>query len=205
MTSKLKITPLGGLGEIGKNMTVIEYEDEIIIIDAGIMFPQSDMLGVDLIIPDFKYLMDKLDKVKAVLVTHGHEDHVGGLPHLMQHVDAPIYATPLTAGLVQVKLRRNSRAKDSKVIDIQAGDTFTIGKHFTIEPFHVTHSIPDCVGFGITTPVGLIVHTGDYKFDYTPADGWPPDFAKIAEFSGRGVLCLLADSTNADRSVESSW
>ena len=199
MTSKLKIVPLGGLGEIGKNMTVIEYEDEIIIIDAGIMFPQSDMLGVDLIIPDFKYIMDKLDKITAVLVTHGHEDHVGGLPHLMEHVDAPIYATPLTAGLVEVKLRRNSRAKDSKVIIIQAGDTFTVGTHFTIEPFHVTHSIPDCVGFGITTPVGLIVHTGDYKFDYTPADGWPPDFAKLAEFAGRGVLCLLADSTNADR------
>ena len=199
MTSKLKITPLGGLGEIGKNMTVIEYEDEIIIIDAGIMFPQSDMLGVDLIIPDFKYLMDKLDKVKAVLVTHGHEDHVGGLPHLMQHVNAPIYATPLTGGLVEVKLRRSKRAKDSKIIDIEAGETFTIGEHFTIEPFHVTHSIPDCVGFGITTPVGLIVHTGDYKFDHTPADGWAPDFAKLAEFSGRGVLCLFADSTNADR------
>ncbi len=199
MTSKLKIVPLGGLGEIGKNMTVIEYKNEIIIIDAGIMFPQSDMLGVDLIIPDFKYIMDKLDKVTAVLVTHGHEDHVGGLPHLMEYVNAPIYATPLTAGLIKVKLRRNSRAKDSEVIEIQAGDTFTVGTHFTIEPFHVTHSIPDCVGFGITTPVGLIVHTGDYKFDYTPADGWPPDFTKIAEFAGRGVLCLLADSTNADR------
>jgi len=199
MTSKLKIIPLGGLGEIGKNMTVIEYEDEIIIIDTGIMFPQSDMLGVDLIIPDFKYLMDKLAKVKAILVTHGHEDHVGGLPHLMEHVSAPIYATPLTGGLVEVKLRRAKRAQDSKIVNIEAGETFTIGKHFTIEPFHVTHSIPDCVGFGITTPVGLIVHSGDYKFDHTPADGWAPDFAKLAEFSGRGVLCLFADSTNADR------
>lgn len=199
MTSKLKIIPLGGLGEIGKNMTVIEYEDEIIVIDAGIMFPQNDMLGIDLIIPDFKYLMDKLDKVQAVLVTHGHEDHVGGLPHLMEHVDAPIYATPLTAGLIEVKLGRVKYTKNSKIVEIQAGDTFTIGEHFTIEPFHVTHSIPDCVGFGITTPVGLIVYTGDYKFDHTPADGWAPDFAKLAEFSGRGVLCLFADSTNADR------
>ncbi|MEJ2748282.1 MAG: ribonuclease J [Anaerolineae bacterium] len=198
MNSKLRITPLGGLGEIGKNMTVIEYEDEIIIIDAGVMFPENDMLGIDLIIPDYNYLLDKTDKVIAVLVTHGHEDHIGALPHLMQHIEAPIYATPLTAGLIDVKLRRAHLPHDVDLITFEADDTLQLGQ-FLIEPFHVAHSIPDCVGFGITTPVGLIVHTGDYKFDHTPADGWPPDFAKLAEFSERGVLCLLADSTNADR------
>ena len=196
MTDKLRILPMGGLGEIGKNMTLLEYGDQILIIDAGIMFPENDMLGIDLIIPDFKYLMDKLDKVMGILVTHGHEDHVGALPHLMEHVNAPIYATPLTAGLIEVKLRRLSERVDLRTIE--AGDVLHIGS-FKVEPFHVAHSIPDCVGFGITTPVGLIVHTGDYKFDHTPADGWPPDFAKLAEFSERGVLALLADSTNADR------
>jgi ribonuclease J len=198
MKSKLRIIPLGGLGEIGKNMAAIEYEDEILVIDAGIMFPENDMWGVDAIIPDYNYLKDKKDRIKAVLVTHGHEDHVGALPHLMAEIKAPIYATPLTIGLIEVKLRQARLLHETKLNTIQAGSKFTIGS-FAIEPFHVAHSIPDCVGFGITTPVGLIVHTGDYKFDHTPVDGWPPDFAKIAEFSQRGVLCLMADSTNADR------
>lgn len=197
MTQKLRIIPLGGLGEIGKNMTVIEYGDEIIVVDVGIMFPANDMLGIDTIIPDYNYLMDKLDRIKGILITHGHEDHVGALPYFLLDVNAPIYATPLTKGLIEVKLRQ-AKLDDVDVIEIQAGSTFNIGQ-FKIEPFHVAHSIPDCVGYGITTPVGLIVHTGDYKFDHTPADGWPPDFAKLAEFSTRGVLCLLADSTNADR------
>ena len=199
MLSKLRIIPLGGCGEIGKNMTAIEYEDEILVIDAGIMFPENDMLGVDAIIPDYNYLKDKLENVTAVLVTHGHEDHIGAISHIMQDVDAPIYATPLTAGLIEVKLRQKGLQNDVVLNQIQAGDKLHIGRHFTVEPFHVTHSIPDCVGFGITTPVGLVVHTGDYKFDHTPTDNWPPDFAKLAEFSERGVLCLLADSTNADR------
>ncbi len=198
--AKLKIVPLGGLGEIGKNMTVIEYEEEIIIIDAGIMFPENDMLGIDSIIPDYNYLKkeNRLQKIKAVLITHGHEDHVGALPHLMADVNAPIYATKLTAGLIEIKLRQSRLPHPVKLNVLEAGDTLQIGS-FTIEPFHVTHSIPDCVGFGIGTPVGLIVHTGDYKFDHTPVDGWPPDFARLAEFSRRGVLCLLADSTNADQ------
>lgn len=199
MNSKVRLLPLGGLGEIGKNMTCIEYDDEIILIDCGIMFPENDMLGVDYIIPDYNYLMDKLDRIKAVLFTHGHEDHVGAVTHLMQDISAPIYATPLTAGLLQVKLKRAQLLAQTTIHEIQAGDTFSIGKHFVIEPFHMAHSIPDCVGFGITTPAGLIVHSGDYKFDHTPVDGWPPDFAKLAEFSQRGVLCLLADSTNATR------
>lgn len=199
MISKLRIIPLGGCGEIGKNMTVIEYQDEILIIDAGIMFPENDMLGVDSIIPDYKYLLNKTENIKAVLITHGHEDHIGAISHLMEDIDAPIYATPLTAGLTEVKLRQKGLQNDVELHQIQAGDKIHIGQHFTVEPFHVAHSIPDCVGFGITTPVGLIVHTGDYKFDHTPADNWPPDFAKLAEFSDRGVLALLADSTNSDR------
>ncbi len=198
MNSKLRILPLGGLGEIGKNMTCIEYDDQIILIDCGIMFPENDMLGIDYIIPDFNYLLDKLDQIQAVLFTHGHEDHVGAVTHLMQTVKAPIYATPLTAGLLRVKLRNAKLLADTEIFEIQAGDTLSIG-HFTVEPFHMAHSIPDCVGFGITTPAGLIVHSGDYKFDHTPVDGWPPDFAKLAEFSQRGVMCLLADSTNATR------
>jgi ribonuclease J len=201
MTEKLRIVPLGGLGEIGKNMTVIEYGEQILIIDAGIMFPENDMLGVDAIIPDYNYLQDKKDKVLAILVTHGHEDHIGALPHLLQELNAPIYGTALTMGLVEVKMRQAKLLDRVELKTIQAGFNFRLGS-FTIEPFHVAHSIPDAVGFGITTPVGLVVHTGDYKFDHTPVDGRPPDFAKLAEFAQRGVLCLLADSTN---SVRPGW
>ena len=197
MSSKLKILPVGGCGEIGKNMTIIEYEDDIIVIDAGIMFPQNDMYGVDFIIPDYKYIVERRDNVRGVLITHGHEDHVGAISLLMDEIDAPIYATRLTKGLLELKLRDSEGGRKATVHEIAADDKFDVGC-FTIEPFHVTHSIPDCVGFAITTPVGLIVHTGDYKFDYTPVDEWPPDFAKLAEFSARGVLCLLADSTNVN-------
>ncbi len=194
--TKLKIIPLGGCGEVGKNMTVIEYGDEILVVDVGIMFPHNDMLGVDSIIPDWNYLEDKFHKVKGVLITHGHEDHIGAIGYFMKHVDAPIYATPLTVGLIEPKLREQKVGR-KRIEEIQAGDAFAVGQ-FLIEPFHVTHSVPDCVGFGITTPEGLIVHTGDYKFDHTPVDGWPPDFAKLSEFSARGVLALLADSTNSE-------
>jgi ribonuclease J len=198
MTTKLRIVPLGGLGEIGKNMTVIEYGDQILIVDTGIMFPENDMWGIDLIIPDYNYLMDKAKNVKAVLITHGHEDHVGALSHFLTDINAPVYATRLTMGLIENKLREAKVLNRADLRTISAGDVFDIGV-FQVEPFHVTHSIPDGVGFGITTPVGLIVHTGDYKFDHTPVDNWPPDFAKLADFSRRGVLCLLADSTNAER------
>lgn len=200
MTNVLRILPLGGLGEIGKNMTVIEYGDDILIVDAGVMFPENDMLGVDLIIPDYHYLMegDRRSRVRAILITHGHEDHIGALPHLVDDIRAPIYGTPLTLGLIENKLRESKNLHEVDLVSFRAGEVIEIGP-FTIEPFHVAHSIPDCVGFGITTPAGLIVHTGDYKFDHTPIDSWPPDFAKLAEFSQRGVLALLADSTNADR------
>ncbi len=194
--NKLRIIPLGGLGEVGKNMMVIEYGQDTIIIDAGIMFPESDMLGVDFIIPDWQYLRDKFDRVRAIIVTHGHEDHIGALGHLLREVKAPIFATPLTQGLVESKLRRTDVGR-GELRTISPREEFKVGP-FRIEPFHVCHSIPDAVGLGITTPVGLIVHSGDYKLDHTPVAGGPPDFAKLAEFSDRGVLALLADSTNSD-------
>jgi ribonuclease J len=202
MSSKtLRLVPMGGLGEIGKNMMAVEYGDNVLIIDTGIMFPENDMLGIDYIIPDFRYLNDKVDKVRGIIVTHGHEDHTGAIRHVVEEINAPIYATPLTRGLLEVKLKRGGMLKDSRLNTIQAGETAQIGP-FEVEFFHVCHSIPDGVGLGITTPAGLIVHTGDYKFDHTPVDGWPTDFGKLGELSGRGVLALLADSTNAD---EPGW
>lgn len=190
--------PLGGLGEVGKNMVSIEYGRNIIVIDAGMMFPESDMLGVDYIIPDWEYLRDKKDRLRAVLITHGHLDHIGALPHFLKEFDAPVYATRLTRGLVEIKLRRERMLERTNLHTYAAGDVINIGP-FTIEPYHVCHSIPDSVGLGITTPAGLIVHSGDFKFDPTPVDGWPTDSAKLAEFGSRGVLALLADSTNADQ------
>jgi len=196
----LRVVPLGGLGEVGKNMMIMEYvsgnSHDSIIIDAGIMFPENDMLGIDYIIPDFNYIMDRLDTIRGVIITHGHEDHTGAIAHVMQHVDAPVYGTLLTRGLLEVKLESAGLLDRTELVTIKAGDTIQLGP-FQIEFFHVTHSIPDCVGLGITTPVGLVVHTGDYKFDHNPVDGWPPDYAKLAEFSQRGVLALFADSTNA--------
>jgi len=198
MTEKLRIVPLGGLGEVGKNMMSIEYGRNILVVDAGIMFPESDMLGIDYIIPDWGYLRDKKDRVRAIVITHGHEDHIGALSHFLEEFDVPVYATRLTQGLIEVKMKRR-RMSGSAVLNTYApGDVINIGP-FTVEPYHVCHSIPDGVGLGITTPAGLIVHSGDFKFDHTPVDGWPTDYAKLAEFSGRGVLVLLSDSTNSDR------
>jgi ribonuclease J len=198
MAERLRIVPLGGLGEIGKNMISIEYGRNILIVDAGIMFPESDMLGIDYIIPDWQYLRPKRDHVRAVVITHGHEDHIGGLSHFLTEFNVPVYATRLTQGLIEVKLKRSRPPEPVTLHTYAPGDVVNIGP-FTVEPYHVCHSIPDGVGLGITTPAGLIVHSGDFKFDHTPVDGWPTDFAKLAEFSGRGVLALLSDSTNADR------
>ena len=194
----LRIIPLGGLGEVGKNMMVYEYNDSILVVDAGLMFPENDMLGVDYIIPDFQYVIQNRDRVVGIVITHGHEDHTGAIRHLLEEVQAPIYATPLTRGLLEVKLSRGGMLGQASLNTVQAGDTVQIGP-FQVEFFHVCHSIPDAVGLGITTPAGLVIHSGDYKFDHTPVDNWPTDYAKLAEFSGRGVLALLADSTNADR------
>ncbi len=196
MAEQLRIVPLGGLGEVGKNMMAIEYGRNILIVDAGLMFPESDMYGVDFIIPDYGYLRDKKDRIRAIVVTHGHEDHVGALPYVLREFNVPIYATRLTRGLIEVKLRQAHLLEQATLHTYAPGDAVQIGP-FTVEPFHVCHSIPDTVGLGITTPAGLIVHSGDFKFDHTPVDGWPTDFAKLAEFAGRGVLLLMADSTNA--------
>jgi ribonuclease J len=196
--TKLRIVPLGGLGEIGKNMTCIEYGRNIIIIDVGMMFPESDMLGVDYILPDWDYLRDKKDLLRAVLVTHGHLDHIGGLTHFLAEFNVPVYATRLTRGLIEVRLKEKGMLGGADLHTYAGGDVLNIGP-FTIEPYHVAHSIPDSVGLGITTPAGLIVHSGDFKLDHTPVDGLPTDQAKLAEFRGRGVLALLSDSTNADQ------
>jgi ribonuclease J len=194
----LKIIPLGGLGEVGRNMMVYEYDNEILVVDTGLMFPENDMLGIDYIIPDFQYLKERKALVKGIVVTHGHEDHTGAIHHVMEELKAPIYATPLTKGLLELKLARNGLASKVKLNTIHAGESSQIGP-FKVEYFHVCHSIPDGVGLGITSPAGLVVHSGDYKFDHTPVDNWPTDYAKLAEFSERGVLALLSDSTNAER------
>lgn len=194
---KLRIVPLGGLGEIGKNMMVYEYDGKILIVDTGIMFPENDMLGIDYIIPDFNYLRDKREQVVGIVITHGHEDHTGAISHVFEEIQAPIYATRLTRGLLEVKLARNGLLDRAKLHTINAGDKVDIGP-FSVEFAHVCHSIPDGVALGITTPAGLIVHTGDYKFDHTPVDNWPTDYGKLGEWGNRGVLALLADSTNAD-------
>lgn len=195
----LRIIPLGGLGEVGKNMMAVEYGDDILVIDAGLMFPESDMYGVDFIIPDYGYLRERKGRVRAIVITHGHEDHIGALHFFLQDFPVPVYATRLTCGLIEVKLRQAHLSQKTQIHTISPGDVLHIGP-FQIEPFHVCHSIPDTVGLGITTPEGLIVHSGDFKFDHTPVDGRPTDFAKLAEFAGRGVLALLADSTNATES-----
>lgn len=194
---KLRFIPLGGLGEVGKNMILYEYGENILVVDTGIMFPENDMLGIDYIIPDYNYLLEKRHLVRGIIITHGHEDHTGAIRHVIEEIQAPIYATPLTRGLLEVKLAKGGLLEKADLRTVEAGETAYINP-FEVEFFHVCHSIPDGVGLGITTPAGLVVHSGDYKFDHTPVDGWPTDYAKLGEFSGRGVLALLADSTNAD-------
>ena len=195
---KLKIIPLGGLGEVGKNMTAYEFDHQIIVVDAGIMFPENDMLGIDYIIPDYEYVRQRADQVMGIVITHGHEDHIGAIPHLFNDIPAPVYATSLTRGLIEVKLARNGVSSKVQLNTVKAGDTMQLGP-FKIEFYHISHSIPDAVGLGITTPAGLVVHMSDFKFDMSPVDGWPTDYAKLAEFSQRGVDLLLSDSTNAER------
>ena len=196
---KLKIIPLGGLGEVGKNMMAYEYGNDIIVVDAGIMFPKNDMLGIDYIIPDFEYLKDKANRIRGIIITHGHEDHIGAIQHVITQFPAvPIYATQLTRGLIEAKLLRNNAQHKANIKTIEAGGKSQLGA-FTLEYFHVCHSIPDAVSLAITTPAGLVVHMSDFKFDQTPVDNWPTDYAKLAELSQRGVDLLLSDSTNAER------
>jgi len=195
---KLKIIPLGGLGEVGKNMTAYEFNNQILIVDTGIMFPKNDMLGIDYIIPDYDYLRKRANKVVGIVITHGHEDHIGAIHHVLNDIPAPVYATALTRGLIEVKLARNNASGKAMLHTVEAGKSVEIGP-FKVEFFHICHSIPDSVSLGITTPAGFVVHMSDFKFDHTPVDGWPTDYAKLAEFSRRGVDLLLSDSTNSER------
>ena len=195
--NKVQIIPLGGLGEIGKNMTVFRYGDDIILIDAGLMFPEDDMLGIDLVIPDITYLLENKDKVKAIFLTHGHEDHIGALPYVLKQIDVPVYGTALTLGILQGRLRENN-VSDNNLVTTKPGDKINVGA-FNLEFIRVNHSIPDAISIVIKTPIGTIIHTGDFKFDQTPVDGQVTQFNKFAEFGDEGVLALLADSTNAER------
>ncbi len=193
----LRVIPLGGLGEIGKNMMVIEYGDEAVVIDSGVLFPEENMPGVDFVIPDVSYLVENSDKLKAILITHGHEDHIGALPYVLEHLDVPVYSSRLTHGLITVKLKEHGRLADARLNVVQPNEPFTIGK-LGIEFFRVCHSIPDAMGIAIRTPLGLVVHTGDFKVDHTPADGKPTDFSVLARMADEGVLLLCSDSTYAE-------
>lgn len=194
--SRLQLIPLGGLGEVGKNMMVVRYDDEIILVDAGLAFPTENMPGIDIVIPDFSYLIENRDKVKAVLITHGHEDHIGALPYLLKEINVPVYGTMLTCGLIEGKLIE-AQIPDYKLNVVKAGDEFKLGL-FKCGYFHVCHSIPDSCGVFIRTPVGTVVHTGDFKFDHTPKDELQTDLYKLADLGHKGVLALCADSTNAE-------
>ncbi|MBN2797040.1 MAG: ribonuclease J [Clostridia bacterium] len=198
MSNKLKVIPLGGLHEIGKNMTLLEYDDEIIIIDCGLTFPDDEMLGIDVVIPDFTYLKKKASKIKGVFLTHGHEDHIGALPYFLKQFEAPIYGLRLTLGLVELKLQEHQVMDRTELNVVKPGDVIHL-KNFDVEFIRVSHSIPDAAALHIKTPYGSIVHTGDFKIDYTPIDGCLIDLNRFAELGRDGVTLLLADSTNVDR------
>ena len=196
---KLKIIPLGGIQEIGKNLTVFEYANEIIIVDCGVAFPEDDMLGIDLVIPDITYLEKNAGKIKGMVITHGHEDHIGAIPYFLKKINVPIYATKLTMGLIEAKLEEHNLLRSSELHIKKPKDIVKLGKYFNVEFIKTTHSIADSVAFAIHTPVGTVVHTGDFKIDYTPIDGEVMDFARFAELGKEGVLLLMSDSTNVER------
>ncbi|WP_017209348.1 ribonuclease J [Clostridium beijerinckii] len=197
--SKVKIIPLGGLGEIGKNLTVFEYEDEIVIIDCGMSFPDEELLGIDLVLPDITYLLRNKHKIKGFFITHGHEDHIGGLPYVLKQINVPIYATKLTLGLIESKLEEHNILSDCTLNMVKPGDIIETG-NFNIEFIRTNHSIADSVSIALHTPIGIIVHTGDFKIDFTPIDGEIIDLQRYAQLGKKGVLLLMADSTNATRS-----
>jgi len=198
LTSSLRIIPLGGLGEIGKNMMALEYEDDIVIVDCGVQFPEEGMFGVDLIIPDISYLLERLDKVRAILITHGHEDHIGALPFILPQLKCPVYAPRLAHGLITAKLKERRVARDLIVTPIDPGIVHQIGDSFEVSWFRVCHSIPDAMGIAIGTPLGTVIHTGDFKIDHTPVDGRIFDLPSLSHYGDDGVLLLCSDSTYAE-------
>lgn len=197
MTSKLKIIPLGGLGEIGKNMTVVEFGNDLLLIDCGMGFPDEDMYGIDVVLPDITYLRNNASRIRGLIITHGHEDHIGAVPYVLKELDIPIYTTPLTAALIELKLEEHDLLYNTQIFTKRAGAVFRIGC-FTIEFIRVNHSIPDAVALAIKTPVGTIVHTGDFKIDVTPISGGMTDLVRLGELGNEGVLALLSDSTNVE-------
>ena len=198
MISKLKIIPLGGLGEIGKNMTAIEYGSDILVIDCGMGFPDEDMYGVDIVLPDFTYLKNNASRIRGLILTHGHEDHIGGVPYLLREIDVPIYTTALTAALVELKLEEHDLLYNTQIFTKKTGSVFRLGC-FTVEFIHVNHSIPDAVALAIKTPLGTIIHTGDFKIDVTPISGGMIDLVRFGELGNEGVLALMSDSTNVEK------
>lgn len=196
---KLRIIPLGGMNEVGKNMTVIEYRDEMILIDCGMTFPEDDMPGIDIVIPDIQYLLQNRDKLKAMVITHGHEDHIGAIPYVLKQINVPVYGTKLTLGLLENKLKEHRLLRSSKLVTATQKKPMKIGKYFEVEWIGVNHSIPDASALAITTPLGTLVHTGDFKVDFTPISGDPIDLNRLAEIGNRGVLALFSESTNVLR------
>src|SRR5579871_60552 len=197
-TKKLKIIPLGGLGEFGMNCLALRWEDDIIVIDAGLMFPETELLGVDIVVPDITYLVENKQHVRGIVLTHGHEDHIGGLPWIISEIKAPVYATEFTLAYVEGKLEEHHLLDETELIEIEPKAKFAIGP-FTIEPIRVTHSLVDCVALAIDTPVGVVIHTGDFKIDLAPLDDKAFDLHTFAEYGKKGVLALLQDSTNVER------
>jgi ribonuclease J len=194
----LRVIPLGGLGEIGRNMMVLEYDDQIIVVDAGFMFPEEEMLGVDLVLPDITYLVERRERVRAILLTHGHEDHVGALPFVLPRLQVPVYGSRLTLGLIRNKLREHKALSTAELREVKTGDRVELGP-FKVEFVHVAHSIPDGFALAIETPAGMVIHSGDFKMDQTPVDGRPTDMARLAQLGEGGVLLLMSDSTNSER------
>jgi len=195
---KLKVIPLGGLQEIGKNITAFEYGDDMVVVDCGLAFPEDDMLGIDLVIPDVSYLVKNHDRIKGIVLTHGHEDHIGGLPYVLKEVNVPVYGTRLTLGLLENKLEEHGLLSAVKLVNVEPGETIELGS-FKVEFIRSTHSIADSVALALHTPVGVIIHTSDFKIDYTPIEGKPMDLARLAELGRKGVLLLMCDSTNVER------
>ncbi len=198
MVSKLKIIPLGGLGEIGKNMTAYEFGGDIIVVDCGMGFPDEDMYGVDIVLPDISYLKANSEKIRGMILTHGHEDHIGAVPYVLKELDMPIYTTPLTAALVELKLEEHELLYNTQIFTKKAGSSFRLGC-FTVEFIHVNHSIPDAVALAIKTPIGTVIHTGDFKIDLTPIAGGMIDIPRLGQLGNEGVLALLSDSTNVEK------